>query len=72
MRPPQAREVSPVPNGAPNEAELKEARHVAVDALLEAEEVEARARKARRRATRLLRHYEHLLQEHLNHTIEEI
>jgi len=62
----RANDVTPLPAsaGSPLEEELQEARGDAVDALLEAEEREAEARKARRRATSRLRHYEALLLEH--------
>lgn len=43
------------------EQQLLEARASAVDAQLEADELEAAARKARRRATARMKHYEDLL-----------
>lgn len=45
----------------PTEEELREARHVAVEAALEAERLEGLARRARRRATSRMAHYEDLL-----------
>lgn len=46
------------------EERLRVARADAVDALLDAERLEAEARKARRRATAKNKHYEDLLLEH--------
>lgn len=44
-----------------SEADLRQARTVAVDASLEADEIEAQARRARRSATAKMKHYEHML-----------
>lgn len=55
-------DVRPLPAGEVT-AQLLRARSEAVDAILEAEEAEAEARKKRRRATGKLKHYEHLLLE---------
>jgi len=41
--------------------ELREARRKAVDAELQADELEAQARQARRHATAAMKHYEDLL-----------
>jgi hypothetical protein len=45
----------------PSPEDIREARSRAVDAELEAEELEAQARKARRIATARMKHYEDLL-----------
>ncbi len=43
------------------ESELREARRQAVDAALEADRLEGEARKARRKATARMKHYEDLV-----------
>jgi hypothetical protein len=48
----------------PTKEQLEEARQRATAALLEAEREEASARRARRRATARMKHYERLLAEH--------
>ena len=58
------RDLEPVPDESELKEELQRARAAAVDAILHAEELEAQARKARRRATSLNRNYERLLLEH--------
>lgn len=45
----------------PTQAELAEARSAAVDAALAADDLEAEARKARRRASARMKHYEDLV-----------
>jgi hypothetical protein len=45
-------------------AQVEDARSLAVDAMLAAEEIEREARSARRHATRLLKTYERLLLEY--------
>jgi len=45
----------------PTDQQLAEARRAAVDATMEADELEAEARKARRMATAKMKHYEDLL-----------
>ena len=45
----------------PTNAELTEARTAAVDAAMEADDLEAQARQARRRASARMKHYEDLL-----------
>ncbi len=45
----------------PTRQELEAARHSAVDAALEADELEAQARKARRIATARMKHYDDML-----------
>lgn len=57
-------DVAPLPDALEARNELHSARSRAVDALLEAEDLEAQARRARRQATARLKHYERLLQEH--------
>jgi hypothetical protein len=55
-------EVAAAPAGAPQR--LLAARSVAVDALLDAEDLEDQARRARRVATARLRHYENMVAEY--------
>lgn len=53
--------LEPVPPDSPIAQELRQARWVAVDAEVTAEDLETQARAARRRATAARKHYEILL-----------